>query len=64
MLDSKKILVPIDFSERSAAVAPSAGLALHGVEGTGREEPLVQAGSRMPKRGIQALPLAGPEPIQ
>ena len=42
----------------------AAGLALHGAEGTGREEPLVQPGSRMPKRGIQALPLAGAESIQ
>jgi hypothetical protein len=42
----------------------AAGLALHGAEGTGREEPLVQPGSRMPKRGIQALPLTGAEPIQ
>src|SRR5258708_27758607 len=40
------------------------GLALHGAEGTSREEPLVQPGSRMPKRGIQALPRAGAEPIQ
>src|SRR5258708_27342100 len=37
------------------------GLALHGAEGTSREEPLVQPGSRMPKRGIQALPRAGAE---
>src|SRR5579862_1528350 len=36
----------------------AAGLALHGAEGTSREEPLVQPGSRMPKRGIQALPLS------
>src|SRR5260221_421080 len=42
----------------------AAGLALHGAEGTSREEPLVQPGSRMPKRGIQALPRAGAEPIQ
>ena len=42
----------------------AAGLALHGAEGTGREEPLVQPGSRMPERCIQALPLAGAEPIQ
>src|ERR1700747_3874308 len=42
----------------------AAGLALHGAEGTGREEPLVQPGSRMPERGIQALPLAGAESIQ
>src|ERR1700753_4049370 len=42
----------------------AAELALHGAEGTGREEPLVQPGSRMPERGIQALPLTGAEPIQ
>ena len=42
----------------------AAGLALHGAEGTSREEPLVQPGSRMPKRGIQALPRAGAGPIQ
>src|SRR5437588_11152595 len=42
----------------------AAGLALHGAEGTGREEPLVQPGSRMPERGIQALPRAGAEPVQ
>src|SRR5690348_13543712 len=42
----------------------AAGLALHGAEGMSREEPLVQPGSRMPKRGIQALPRAGAEPIQ
>src|SRR5215831_21369174 len=37
----------------------AAGLALHGVERTGREKPLVQPDPRMPKRGIQPLPLAG-----
>src|SRR6201993_506966 len=42
----------------------AAGLALHGAEGTSREEPLVQPGSRMPKRSLQALPSAGAEPIQ
>src|ERR1700749_5012295 len=42
----------------------AAGLALHGAEGTGREEPLVQPGSRMPERSLQALPLAGAESIQ
>ena len=42
----------------------AAGLALHGAEGTGREEPLVQPGSRMPERGLRALPRAGAEPIQ
>src|SRR5260370_11080747 len=42
----------------------AAGLALHDAEGTGREEPLVQPGSRMSKRGIQALLLAGAESIQ
>src|SRR5271166_3670993 len=42
----------------------AAGLALHGAEGTGREEPLVQPGSRMSKRGSQALLLAGAESIQ
>src|SRR5437660_3442955 len=42
----------------------AAGLALHGAEGTGREEPFVQPGSRVPKRGIRALPRAGAEPIQ
>src|SRR5204863_1741522 len=42
----------------------AAGLALHGAEGTSREEPLVQPGSRMPERSLQALPLAGAEPIQ
>jgi hypothetical protein len=42
----------------------AAGLALHGAEGTGREEPLVQPGSRMPKGSLQALPLTGAEPIQ
>ena len=40
------------------------GLALHGVERAGREKPLVQPGSRVPERGVQALPLAGAEPIQ
>src|SRR5437773_1782334 len=43
---------------------PAARLALHGAEGTSREKPLVQPGSRMAKRGIQALPRAGAEPIQ
>jgi hypothetical protein len=42
----------------------AAGLALHGVERAGREKPLVQPGSRVPERGVQALPLAGAEPIQ
>src|ERR1700691_4110464 len=42
----------------------AAGLALHGVERAGREKPLVQPGSRVPIRGLQALPLAGTEPIQ
>src|SRR5579859_1288235 len=42
----------------------AAGLALHGAEGTSQEEPLVQPGSRMPKRSIQALPCTGAEPIQ
>src|SRR6516162_9988481 len=42
----------------------AAGLALHGAERTGREKPLVQPGSRMAKRGLQALPLTGAEPIQ
>src|SRR4029077_16206325 len=42
----------------------AARLALHGPEGTGREEPLGQPGPRMPKRSLQALPLAGAEPIQ
>src|SRR5260370_41152314 len=42
----------------------AAGLALHGAEGTGREEPLVQPGSRMSKRGIQPLLLAGADSIQ
>src|ERR1700733_7341025 len=42
----------------------AAGLALHGVERAGREEPLMQPGPRMPERGVQALPLAGAEPIQ
>src|SRR6201986_487593 len=42
----------------------AAGLALHGAESTSREEPLVQPGSRMPARSLQALPLAGAEPIQ
>src|SRR4029077_1249363 len=42
----------------------AAGLALHGAERAGREEPLVQPGSRVPERGVQALALAGAEPIQ
>jgi len=42
----------------------AAGLALHGAEHTGREQPLVQPGSPMPQRGIGALPRAGAEPIQ
>src|ERR1700722_8776374 len=42
----------------------AAGLALHGAERAGREKPLVQPGSRVPERGVQALPLAGAEPIQ
>src|ERR1700733_788657 len=42
----------------------AAGLALHGVERAGREEPLMQPGPRMPERGVQALPLAGAEPVQ
>ena len=42
----------------------AARLALHGVERAGREKPLVQPGSRVPIRGVQALPLAGAEPIQ
>ena len=42
----------------------AAGLALHGVERAGREQPLVQPDSRVPERGIQALPFAGAEPIQ
>src|SRR6266550_8796342 len=40
----------------------AARLALHGAEGTSREEPLVQPGSRMPKRGLQALPRSCAEP--
>src|SRR5580693_5284518 len=50
--------------ERVVDAGAAAGLALHGAEGTGREEPLVQPGSRMPERGVQALPLAGAESIQ
>src|SRR5690348_7451128 len=42
----------------------AAGLALHRAEGTSGEEPLVQPGSRMPERSLQALPRAGAEPIQ
>jgi hypothetical protein len=42
----------------------AAGLALHGVERAGREEPLVQPEPRMPVRGIQALPPTGAEPVQ
>src|ERR1700722_70556 len=42
----------------------ASGLALHGVERAGLEEPVVQPDPRMPVRGIQALPLAGAEPVQ
>src|SRR5580693_1181227 len=42
----------------------AARLALHGVERAGREKPLMQPEPRMPERGIQALPLAGTEPVQ
>jgi uracil-DNA glycosylase family 4 len=42
----------------------AAGLPLHSAERAGREEPLVQPGPRVPERGIQALPVAGAEPVQ
>src|ERR1700761_6123003 len=42
----------------------AAGLALHSMERAGREEPLMQPDPRMPERGVQALPLAGAEPIK
>ena len=50
--------------KRVVHAAAAAGLALHGMEATGGEKPFVQPGTRMPERGIQALPLAGAEPVQ
>ena len=50
--------------KRVVHAAAAVGLALHGTEATGGEQPLVQPGTHMPERGIQALPLAGAEPVQ
>src|SRR5215475_12112082 len=50
--------------ERVVDAGAAARLALHGAERAGREEPLVQPGPRVPERGVQALPLAGAEPVQ
>src|SRR5436305_10841531 len=50
--------------KRIVHAAAAAGLALHGMEAAGGEQPLVQPGTRMPERGIPALPLAGAEPVQ
>jgi hypothetical protein len=50
--------------ERVVDAGAAAGLPLHGVERAGLEEPLMQPYPRVPERGIQALPLAGAEPVQ
>src|SRR5579859_3033784 len=55
---------PPSAGESVVDAGAAAGLALHGAEGTSREEPLVQPGSRMPKRGIQALPRVFSEPFE
>ena len=55
---------PPGAGKRIIHAAAAAGLALHGMEATGGEQPFVQPGTRMPERGIHALPLAGAKPVQ
>src|SRR5260221_6807838 len=42
----------------------TAGLAVHGVEGAGGEEPLMQPVTGVTERSIEALPFTGAKPIQ
>src|SRR5690348_11968248 len=41
----------------------TAGLAVHGVEGAGGEEPPMQPVTGVTERSIEALPLAGAKPV-